>query len=106
MFKNYANEDSPVIGDYWKSLSSEQRLEKINNLKRDNFNEITIARSTIYGQIFVNVSENINVAERGNLLLDFEDALKRNIDQGLNIWCEPIGDKSSLRNLRGIEIKT
>jgi hypothetical protein len=23
---------------------------------------------------------------------------------GIIIWCEPIGDKNSLRNLRGIEI--
>ena len=27
-------------------------------------------------------------------------------DLGLTIWCEPVGDKSKLRKLRGIEINT
>ena len=27
-------------------------------------------------------------------------------DKGITVWCEPIGDKSKLRKLRGIEIKT
>jgi hypothetical protein len=41
---------------------------------------------------------------RGAFLLDLELLLKENIDSGVFIWCEPIGDKNSLRNLRGIEI--
>ena len=27
------------------------------------------------------------------------------IDNGITVWLEPVGDKSKLRNLRGIEIK-
>ena len=34
-----------------------------------------------------------------------EEDLKLNIDKGLTVWCEPLGDKNSLRNLRGIKIK-
>ena len=32
--------------------------------------------------------------------------LKNKIDRSINVWCEPIGDKNSLRNLRGIQIKS
>ena len=39
------------------------------------------------------------------LLLDLEERLKKNIDKGLTVWFEPIGDKSKLRNLRGIKIQ-
>ena len=105
MFKNYANKDSPTPGESWESLSPEERLEKINDFKKNNFEKINISRMTDNGQIFVIISENVNVSERGTLLLDFEDLLQKNIDPGLYIWCEPLGDKSSLRNLRGIEIK-
>ena len=49
--------------------------------------------------------QNISVSKRGLFLLELEEELKRNIDQGLTIWCEPIGDKNSLRNLRGIQMK-
>ena len=31
--------------------------------------------------------------------------LKSKIDKGLTVWCEPVGDKSVLRKLRGFEIK-
>ena len=44
--------------------------------------------------------------ERGLLLLDLEEKLKIEIDKGITVWCEPVGDKSKLRKLRGIEIKT
>ena len=42
---------------------------------------------------------------RGMILLDLEEKLKKNIDIGLTVWLEPVGDKSKLRNLRGIKIK-
>ena len=42
---------------------------------------------------------------RGIILLDLEEQLKKNIDQGLTVWLEPIGDKSKLRNLRGVKFQ-
>ena len=42
---------------------------------------------------------------RGTKLLDLEELLKENVDLGITIWLEPLGDKNSLRNLRGIEVK-
>ena len=39
------------------------------------------------------------------MLLELESYLKENIDKGLTVWLEPVGDRSKLRNLRGIKIK-
>ena len=39
--------------------------------------------------------------ERGRLLLDLEDAMCA-LDPSIRIWHTPIGDKNSLRKLRGV----
>ena len=38
------------------------------------------------------------------MLIDLENKIKT-IDPGLTLWLEPVGDKSKLRNLRGITFK-
>ena len=55
------------------------------------------------GQIILKVQKSIPSNIRGILLLDLEDRIKKNIDKGLTVWLEPVGDKSKLRNLRGIK---
>jgi len=42
---------------------------------------------------------------RGAYLLRLESHLKKNVDPSITLWIAPVGDKSSLRNLRGIEVK-
>jgi len=108
MFKNYASENTPVTGNHWISLSDTQRLNAINKIinNNDSFNNIIISSAHENGQVFVTLSEDVSVAQRGSLLLDFEEHIKIKIDEGLNVWCEPLGDKNSLRKLRGIQIKT
>ena len=57
------------------------------------------------GQIIVTLEKPMPASKRGPLLLDFEVFLKEAIDPGLVVWLEPLGDRNSLRNLRGIEVK-
>ena len=57
------------------------------------------------GDIVFKVEKSIPPNKRGLLLLGLEDQLKNNIDKGLTVWFEPVGDKSKLRNLRGIKVK-
>ena len=38
--------------------------------------------------------------------VELEEKIKYNIDRGITIWCEPVGDKSALRKLRGVKIKS
>tara|TARA_B100000315_G_scaffold212314_1_gene209627 strand:- start:137 stop:463 length:327 start_codon:yes stop_codon:yes gene_type:complete len=108
MFINYASENTPVTGNHWINLSDTQRVNTINEIINNNnsFKNIFISRAHENGQVFVILSDNLNAAQRGSLLLDFEEHIKIKLDEGLNVWCEPLGDKNSLRKLRGIQIKT
>ena len=55
------------------------------------------------GQIVLKTSEDIAPNVRGLLLLNLEKKLKEDIDIGITIWLEPVGDKSKLRQLRGVQ---
>ena len=57
------------------------------------------------GQITLLIERTISAGVRGLMLLDLEQALKDSIDKGITVWLVPVGDKSKLRNLRGIQIK-
>ena len=53
--------------------------------------------------IYVCFKTKITPCERGTLLLDLEDEMcKKNCQ--VRVWHIPLGDKNSLRNLRGIKI--
>jgi hypothetical protein len=108
MFQNFANEDSPLAGSGWVSMDEPLRLEAlITQIQtRTEFSGITPTRTSVTGQVYVALKEPIGSSLRGGLLLDLEEHLKKTIDPAINIWCEPLGDKNSLRNLRGIEIKS
>ena len=106
MFEDYANVDTPVTQKRWRKLSEGERLnlvkEKID--ENEEFGMIRPTRANEAGQVIIALSEGLPARKRGGLLLTFERSLKDSVDQGINVWCEPIGDKSSLRNLRGIEM--
>jgi hypothetical protein len=55
--------------------------------------------------VTLRIEENIPANERGLFLITLEEKLKKLVDIGLTIWLEPVGDKSKLRNLRGVQIK-
>jgi|TARA_B100000315_G_C14570313_1_gene585154 hypothetical protein len=108
MFENFADEETPTPDRNWKNLSDEQRINLVTRVTKSNvnFEIISIIKAHKSGKVFVTLSETVTAAERGRFLLDYEEYLKESIDQGLNVWCEPLGDRNSLRKLRGIEIKT
>lgn len=49
----------------------------------------------------VELLEKIKPSERGKILLDLEDAFCE-INKNVRVWHTPLGDKNSLRNLRGV----
>ena len=76
-----------------------------NELKKDEkLSDFEVYKALDDGQIVLKVNNTIPSSQRGNILLDLEEKLKKNIDNGLTVWFEPVGDKSKLRNLRGIKI--
>jgi hypothetical protein len=108
MIENFSNEKTPVAGEKWKKLSEEDRINSIYKFFQENvlYKDFKVIKAPDNCQIVLQIEQLIPAHERGVLLLDLETALKKNIDQAITVWCEPIGDKSKLRQLRGVKIKT
>ena len=103
---NYANSPTLKVSQKWIAASKSARKNLIDTLLLDNkFSCIELVETRDDGQIIVRFSIPVEVDLRGTLLLDFEENLKELVDEGLSVWLEPLGDKSSLRNLRGIKVK-
>jgi hypothetical protein len=102
----YATLPTPKISADWANLDDRHRLKRVNEVLMGSkfFEVITPTRTFEDGQIYFLFKQPVPSSMRGGILLDLELFLKENIDSGVFIWCEPIGDKNSLRNLRGIEI--
>ena len=105
----HANAETLTPGATWCHASTDERLLLVKNAIAKHFgaaNEVLeVVEVKVDGQVIVNLLKPVPADKRGTLLLDFEDSLKNSIDPGLIVWLEPLGDRSSLRTLRGIEVK-
>lgn len=108
MFKNYSKIKTPTTSDNWRLVSNEERKLKILNQLKENckFKDFEVIKTPDNGQIELKIQAPLSANLRSDLLLDLEEFLKKNIDEGLTVWCVPVGDKSKLRNLRGVNIQT
>ena len=101
------NTPSPDLA--WRQLSDAERLTLVMDTLRAGTTAlsgvIVVADAKQDGQIIVNLVKSMPASKRGPLLLDLEAFLKEAIDPSLVVWLEPLGDRNSLRNLRGIEVK-
>lgn len=108
--KHFADVDTPTPGPVWLAFTDKQRMDALSNAlahSSDRFkNQIRLVATKADGQVILQLNEDIAANLRGPLLLDFEAYLKDTIDPALTVWLEPLGDRSSLRNLRGIEVKS
>lgn len=107
---SFCNEITPTPGAQWVALTPRERFELIHgwmmsNQKIHAVSSVSLVGTKEDGQIIVRLNAILEASQRGTTLLDFESLLKANIDRGLSVWVEPLGDKNSLRNLRGIEVK-
>tara|TARA_B110000483_G_C18124777_1_gene515145 strand:- start:883 stop:1224 length:342 start_codon:yes stop_codon:yes gene_type:complete len=106
-FKDFISTKTPLVGKNWLKLSDKERVEVLNiELKKNNLEDFEVFKTPDNGQIVFKVSNPIPSGKRGLLLLDLESNLKENIDEGLTVWFEPVGDKSKLRNMRGITFQS
>jgi len=107
-FKHYADVPTPIPGAVWSALNERQRSDKVLKKLQDSpvqfLSQIEVVTAKADGQVIVHMKQSLPASQRGPFLLDLEDYL-RDIDQALVVWLEPLGDKNSLRNLRGIEVK-
>lgn len=107
--KHYADVPTPAPGAAWIALNERQRVDRVKNKLEAGpthfLAQIEIITAKADGQVIVQMKQSLPANQRGPFLLDLEDYL-REIDQALVVWLEPLGDKNSLRNLRGIEVKS
>ena len=100
-----AMKDSPIPSKDWADLTGAERLLMVKKVA-NNIEDINFTRATDKGYVYLTLEKAIDSGERGSLLLQLEELLKRKVDSGITIWHEPMGDRNSLRKLRGIEVKT
>jgi len=105
--KKFSYENSPKTSQNWIKLSEDERKKQIFEIliNNPNYESFEIIKAEKNGNVILRIEKLLQASERGILLLNLEQILKNTIDQGITIWLEPVGDKSKLRNLRGIEIK-
>ena len=105
--KESALASSPEIGQNWIKRSQEERISLVQEELKKNkeCSDFVVTEAGENGQITLLIERTISAGVRGLMLLDLEQALKDSIDKGITVWLVPVGDKSKLRNLRGIQIK-
>ena len=58
-----------------------------------------------YRNVYVEFKVKLGIAPRGQYLMRLEDVLINKVNPMIRVWHVPIGDKNSLRNLRGVTLK-
>lgn len=105
----FANWPTPMPDASWSGLSDRERIQRVEQALATQSSipagVVLIAHARSDGQVIVSLSVPVAADKRGTLLLDLEAWLKEVVDPGLVVWLEPLGDRSSLRKLRGIEVK-
>ena len=106
--KKFAEAESPKPSKEWKEKSKEDRIHQIVKVIDTNkiFEDFEVIEADDYGQVILKIEKTIPASKRGVLLLKLEEVLKNSIENSINLWLEPVGDKSKLRNLRGIKFKS
>lgn len=99
--------ESPRPANQWIEMGNKRRLELVVEVtEASDFKGIVRPVSALpTGFIYVELTSPLRASDRGLKLREFESLLKSSIDESLTVWCEPVGDKSALRKLRGIEVK-
>jgi hypothetical protein len=108
LIKNFSKSKTLVPSISWKKQIEIERINKIQIFLERNilYKDLKVLSANSNGQVIIKINTPLAVNERGNYLLDLESILKKKIDQGITVWCEVVADKSKLRQLRGVTIKT
>lgn len=104
---NFYDKPTPLVSIDWKKKTDTQRIDIISLLlkQNNNFQIFQIIKTFDDGKIILKINKNLSANDRGDLLMDLEEFLKKNVDNAVTVWCEPIEDKNKLRLLRGIKVK-
>ena len=91
----------------WNILDDKQKKERIYGMLKDfiasNYqinHEIKVKKIENEVDIFLELSDKIDIATKSNICLDFEIYIKQNLDDALNIYLERMMDQNKLRRLK------
>ena len=107
---HYAEVPTPTPGREWRQMEERERFKKIDGALKActeldaSLTELVAVKAD--GQVILRFTESVASSKRSPYLLDLENHLKSNVDDSISVWLEALGDRNSLRNLRGIEVKT
>ena len=92
----------------WVTISEDERKALVRDFLQSDgqYGGITVEQASDNGHVVLRIEHSIPANERGLFLLDLEEKLKQSVDIGVTVWLEPVGDKSKLRQLRGVEVKS
>ena len=99
---------TPVTGTHWKQMPERQRIDTIAAsiaASRAMAGTFSVVSAAPDGQVVVRFLRPVATGARGGMLLDLEELLKAEVEPAITVWLEPLGDRNSLRKLRGLEIK-
>jgi hypothetical protein len=99
--------ETPKPDKVWLKMSNADREKLISNFlcKKNEYSEFLYYESSSdSGEITFSFIKDLDVDKRCIFLLDFELELKKLFGQFIFISIKPLGDKNSLRRLRGIDI--
>lgn len=104
----YARAETLRPSESWSGTSQAQREDRIREVLANDEafrNQIDFVSASADGEVIINLRVSLPADHRGTLLLNLEACLKETVDCGLTVWLDALGDRNSLRNLRGIEVK-
>ena len=82
--------------------------QKLSDVLKD-FDLVSFSHEIVgggsYKNVYVKFNEKLGIAPRGQYLMKLEEVLINRVDPMIRVWHVPIGDKNSLRNLRGVNLK-
>ena len=105
MKNNHSHTSTPLPNKEWVDMLPDYRDAMIVTTLHSWRNVINVVETKDNGHVILSFVKQLPADKRGAILLDIEEYLKDRIDFGLTVWLDPQEDKSSLRKLRGIEIK-
>lgn len=107
---HYAEVPTPTPGKEWQQMEERERFKKIDGALKScpelgpSLTELVAVKAD--GQVILRFTEIVSSSKRSPYLLDLENYLKSHVDDAISVWLEALGDRNSLRKLRGIEVKT
>jgi hypothetical protein len=105
----YALVDPPRPSVQWSVLPIEDKVREVNHCLAE-FNmhsEYTVRFVELQGDtdVYVELIDSVFAEMRSKVLLSLEMKLKGVCDESLVVWLRPLGDKNSLRRLRGVLVR-